>query len=78
MDRKAWLIAPAGEGMKDHYKKYNAEIRLIAAPAFNRLIWKQDRIQTQKHLPMLNNRLFDSGGKRPMTCTGTCEGRSLF
>ncbi len=62
MDRKAWLVAPAGEGMKDRYKNYNAEIRLIAAPAFNRLIvGSRIGYETQGHLPMLNNRLFDFG-----------------
>ena len=60
IDRKAWLVAPAGEGMKDRYKNYNPAIKLVAAPAFNRLIIGS-RIGdgTEKHMPMLNSRIFD-------------------
>jgi metallophosphoesterase superfamily enzyme len=61
-DRKAWLIAPVGEGMKEHYKRYNEEIRLVAAPAFNRLIiGSRIGYETREHLPLLSNRLFDFG-----------------
>lgn len=60
IDRKAWLIAPVGEGMKEHYGNYNDQIRLVAAPAFNRLIvGSRIGYETQEHLPMLNNKLFD-------------------
>ncbi|MCL4365274.1 MAG: metallophosphoesterase [Candidatus Marsarchaeota archaeon] len=60
VDRKAWLVASAGGGMKEHYGKYNKNIKLIAAPAFNRLI-TGSRIgyETGEHLPLLNNGLFD-------------------
>ncbi len=59
-DRKAWLVAEAGRGMEEHYKAYNKGIKLVAAPAFNRLI-TGSRIgyETEEHLPLLNNRLFD-------------------
>ena len=60
IDRKAWLVAPAGGGMKEHYKSYNKSIKLIAAPAFNRLIiGSRMSYETREHLPMLNNNLFD-------------------
>lgn len=60
IDRKAWLIAPAGAGMKEHYRNYNEEIKLVAAPAFNRLIiGSRMSYETKEHMPMLNNNLFD-------------------
>lgn len=62
IDRKAWLVAPAGEGMGKHYRNYNKDIRLVAAPAFNRLIiGSRIGYGTQEHIPMLNNKLFDFG-----------------
>lgn len=60
VDSKAWLIAPIGSGMQEHYKAYNKEIKLVAAPAFNRLIiGSRMGYETEEHLPLLNNRLFD-------------------
>ncbi len=60
IDRKAWLVAPVGDGMIQNYKKYNKEITLICAPAFNRLIiGSRIGYETEEHLPLLNNRLFD-------------------
>lgn len=62
IDRKAWLVVPASDGMKSHYRDYNTGIRLVAAPAFNRLIiGSRIGYETQEHMPMLNNRLFDFG-----------------
>lgn len=60
IDRKVWMVAPCGPGMKEGYSKYNKRIKLVVAPAFNRLI-TGSRIgsQTEGHLPFLNNRLFD-------------------
>ena len=60
IDKKAWLVAPAGDGMGENYREYNKDIKLVAAPAFNRLIiGSRMGYETQEHLPMLNNRLFD-------------------
>ena len=62
VDKKAWLVADPGTGMGKHYRDYNRGIKLVAAPAFNRLIIGS-RIGhgTWKHMPFLNNRLFDLG-----------------
>lgn len=60
VDSKAWLVAPAGNGMEEHYKDYNKEIKLVAAPAFNRLIiGSRIGYETEEHIPLLSNRLFD-------------------
>ncbi|MDE1767921.1 MAG: metallophosphoesterase family protein [Candidatus Micrarchaeota archaeon] len=60
VDSKAWLVAPSGEGMKEHYKKYNKGIKFVAAPAFNRLIiGSRVSRETEEHIPLLNNKLFD-------------------
>ncbi len=60
VDSKAWIVAPVGDGMKDKYENYNEEIRLVAAPAFNRLIiGSRMGFETQEHIPLLNNKLFD-------------------
>ena len=62
IDRKAWLVAPVGDGMSQNYKEYNKDITLICAPAFNRLIiGSRIGYETEEHLPLLNNRLFDFG-----------------
>ena len=65
IDRKAWLVADAGEGMHEHYRSYNNEIRLVAAPAFNRLI-VGSRVgpESEEHIPLLNNKLFDFGSAK--------------
>lgn len=60
IDRKAWLVAPAGTGMKGQYAKFYRGIKLIAAPAFNRLIiGSRIGSESEEHLPLLGNRLFD-------------------
>lgn len=59
-DSKAWLVAEVGEGMHRHYEEYNGAIRLVNAPAFNRLIiGSRVGYGTEEHIPMLNNELFD-------------------
>ncbi len=65
VDKKAWLVAEAGIGMGEHYKDYNKGIKLVAAPAFNRLIIGS-RIGhgTEEHMPFLNNKLFDLGSAK--------------
>lgn len=65
IDRKAWLVAPAGAGMEDHYERYNKGIRLVVAPAFNRLIvGSRMGPGTEEHIPLLNNGLFDFSGAK--------------
>lgn len=60
IDKKAWLIAPAGDGMAEHYQSYNKGIKLVATPAFNRLIvGSRIGYESEEHIPMLNNRVFD-------------------
>ena len=60
VDSKAWLVAPAGVGMKEHYKDHDKGIKLVAAPAFNRLIiGSRVSHETEEHIPLLSNRLFD-------------------
>ncbi len=60
VDKRVWVVAPAGEGMKEHYKSYNEGIKLVAAPAFNRLITgTRLGYESEEHMPLLNNKLFD-------------------
>jgi hypothetical protein len=60
VDSKAWMVAPIGAGMGEQYKNYDKGIKLVAAPAFNRLI-VGSRIgpDTEGHMPLLSNKLFD-------------------
>ncbi len=72
IDRKAWLVAPVGSGMKEHYQGYNKKIRLVVAPAFNRLIvGSRMGPQTEGHIPLLNNRLFDFSGAKAYDLYGS-------
>lgn len=60
VDSKAWLVAQAGKGMEKNYEKHNKSIKLVAAPAFNRLIiGSRIGYETEEHIPLLNNELFD-------------------
>jgi len=65
IDRKAWLVSPAGPGMEAHYPKYNRGIKLVVAPAFNRLIvGSRMSPETEEHIPLLGKGLFDFSGAR--------------
>lgn len=60
IDKKAWLVAPRGEGMDENFKEFNDKIKLVAAPAFNRLIiGSRIGAESEEHIPLLNNKLFD-------------------
>ncbi len=60
IDSKAWMVAPLGKGMDESYKEYNKKIKLVAAPAFNRLIiGSRMGAETQSHIPLLSSRIFD-------------------
>ncbi len=60
IDRKAWLVARAGDNISKFYKKHNKNIKLVVAPAFNRLIiGSRIGYSSAKHLPLLNNNVFD-------------------
>ncbi len=60
VDSKAWLVAPLGNGMKEHYRSFDKKIKFVAAPAFNRLIiGSRISYGTKEHLPLLSNDLFD-------------------
>lgn len=75
MDSKAWMIAPVGNGMSTQYKEYNKEIKLVAAPAFNRLIiGSRIGSETESHMPLLNNRLFDFSKARAYDLYGNSIG----
>ena len=61
-DRKVWIVSPVGRGMRESYKRYNKGIRLVVAPAFNRLIiGSRIGYESEEHLPLLGNGLFDFG-----------------